>query len=1156
MSSNVCSLVCAGGSFGPDGGPCTLCPAGTYKASPGTAVCRDTCPANSTSPEGSTSADECVCSMGFYSFSGLFATNCTSCARGSYRVLSGQDECSACEPAKYKETVGPGVCALCPPSSSSMSGSSEATDCACNSNFFGANGAACTPCLAASSAPSGSVDASACTCNAGYSGLGNGSSACTACEAGWFKSTPGSAECQCCPAYSNLPSVSTDHAACWCNAGYTDSGQLCTACEIGTYKLELGSQPCAACPAGKYKTDTGPGPCAACGSNSDSPVGSYRAAYCRCKQGFTGDNGGTCSQCNAGTYKIAAGDDACTWCVAGKYSSNFRAITEAACLNCAVGTSSSLVGAVSSASCQQCESGKYSAVPASEICANCVAGKHSSEVGASSEATCSSCVRGKYSSNPGATSHTTCVDCMAGKYLPFPASMTESDCKECDAGTFSPRVGAAEEVTCQACPPGSTAMESSDAITDCRCEPGFSGSDGGPCLQCAAGTYKAGSGPAVCDACLPNSNAPLGSTTSTACTCNAGCTGPAGGTCVQCIAGKYKIAPGEAACDNCTAGQYSTAVGAASDVCQRCPTNSDASEASDQEVDCTCNAGYTSESGVCAACETGTYKSEPGSLPCDPCPTDSISPVASVLPTSCICKVGYAGINRTSCAPCESGKYKLSVGFGLCTICPMGTEKDFTGPGTCMPITRPAIVVSLVIGLPITLKEFDEQKQQSFRQGLARAAGVVVSDVRILNIEPVSGSRRLLSESISIEVEIAAKDNTAAEAMAGNLDADSINKQMLEVGLPAATIIEGATVKSVATESPSPENGNVPSSQDLMITGPAPAASSKKFELWYIGIIIGVVVLTIIYFVIMLYRRQRTKRCVDPPIIPEEAPGATSSSLRTRLNYDLSDRQSPSANVDPQQLEQWQTIDSDENITGGDNMLPEASDDISAIHLQPADNFSVKAQQPLYTSPGNISSSLRERLNPAGKHNEDSQTMPIQNKQISAHGGNENESIQHSSGGGIENNVPGIENSTTLPTASPAVLAQRPVSAQSTMPAMLTASLQVYPHSTVQHYEIHPSSIEISVPNLPSTTASLGFDRRALHVARQSKIEDGVYKGDIVEDLEADNNEEQYDAMQAGSATKHAFNYQAAETMGLQNAIKAKLQAAKDVVKSVTDWRQ
>jgi len=29
--------------------------------------------------------------------------------------------------------------------------------------------------------------------------------------------------------------------------------------------------------------------------------------------------------------------------------------------------------------------------------------------------------------------------------------------------------------------------------------------------------------------------------------------------------------------------------------------------------------------------------------------------------------------------------------------------------------------------------------------------------------------------------------------------------------------------------------------------------------------------------------------------------------------------------------------------------------------------------------------------------------------------------------------------------------------------------------------------------------------------------------------------------MQAGSATKHAFNYQAAETMSLQNAIKAKL---------------
>jgi len=415
--------------------------------------------------------------------------------------------------------------------------------------------------------------------------------------------------------------------------------------------------------------------------------------------------------------------------------------------------------------------------------------------------------------------------------------------------------------------------------------------------------------------------------------------------------------------------------------------------------------------------------------------------------------------------------------------------------------------VSLVIGLPITLTKFDEQKQQSCRQGLARAAGVVVSDVRILNIENVSRSRRLLCESFSIEVEIAAKDNTAAQAKAGNLDADSINEQLLEVGLPAATIIEGATVKSVATESPSPENGNVPCSQDLITTGPAPAASSKKFELWYIGIMMGVVVLTIIFFVTMLYRRQRTKSCVDPPIIPEEAPGATSSSLRTRPNYDLSDGQSPSANVNPQQVEQWQTIDSDENITGGDNMLPVASDDISAIQSQPADDSSAQVQQPSYTSPGNISSSLREKLNPAGKYKEDAKTMPFQNKQVSAHGG-DNESMQHSIGGRTENVVPGIKHSTTLPTASPAVLAQLPVSAQSTMPAMLTASLQVYPHSNIQHYEIYPGPIEISVPNLPSATASLGFDRRALHVTGQSKIDDGVHKGDIIEDLEADNSEE------------------------------------------------
>jgi len=106
----------------------------------------------------------------------------------------------------------------------------------------------------------------------------------------------------------------------------------------------------------------------------------------------------------------------------------------------------------------------------------------------------------------------------------------------------------------------------------------FSAASGlGECSQRVSGTYQAEKGSVVCNACPANSHSPVQSTASTACTCNVGWTGPnGGGTCTKCVAGKYKIATGDAACASCLVGKYSTLVGATSNVCQACPTNSNA----------------------------------------------------------------------------------------------------------------------------------------------------------------------------------------------------------------------------------------------------------------------------------------------------------------------------------------------------------------------------------------------------------------------------------------------------------------------------------------------------------------------------------------------------------------------------------------------------
>jgi len=111
----------------------------------------------------------------------------------------------------------------------------------------------------------------------------------------------------------------------------------------------------------------------------------------------------------------------------------------------------------------------------------------------------------------------------------------------------------------------------------------------GTCESCDIGTYKTASGTTSCINCPSDSNAAEGSTKVSDCTCNRGYIGPDGSTCTACVVGKYKVELGDAACTNCVAGKYSTAVGATSDVCQMCPTNSDSAEGSGTSGSCSCN---------------------------------------------------------------------------------------------------------------------------------------------------------------------------------------------------------------------------------------------------------------------------------------------------------------------------------------------------------------------------------------------------------------------------------------------------------------------------------------------------------------------------------------------------------------------------------------
>jgi hypothetical protein len=114
------------------------------------------------------------------------------------------------------------------------------------------------------------------------------------------------------------------------------------------------------------------------------------------------------------------------------------------------------------------------------------------------------------------------------------------------------------------------------------------------CAACAAGTYSGSEGSTECAACPANSHS---SAALTDCLCNAGYSGPDGGPYTACVAGSYKTSPGPGACTLCGEDTYSVSVAAtASSVCLACPPDSttESLTGNDNITRCYCDLGYIS----------------------------------------------------------------------------------------------------------------------------------------------------------------------------------------------------------------------------------------------------------------------------------------------------------------------------------------------------------------------------------------------------------------------------------------------------------------------------------------------------------------------------------------------------------------------------------
>ena len=417
----------------------------------------------------------------------------------------------------------------------------------------------------------------------------------------------------------------TSVKSCQCNAGYTGtieySDSICTACPAGKFKDNAGNSTCQECPQNTY-SEIAASLCIQCPANSSSAANSNSISDCLCDPGFkySSLNGGSCEMCLEGTYKNSYANTVCLACEEGKFSSERGSIV-----------------------CNDCNNNSQSfPLQGGEIC-----------------------------------------KCNAG-YIQNTTDLILPVCKPCKANQYQHLSG---QTTCVDCPENSLSPIATESAMGCLCNDGYFQQDSllPECQACAAGTYKeAAFSPdndyLPCSTCPINSHSIHTSGSLTECICNAGYEGPDGGPCTACVPGKFKSLNGSAACQSCDIHYFSDEP--ASTICTSCVTflNSDGAitehNGSDTSDDCKCDLsqGFLQifdELGkrTCSGCQVGTYAKSNG---CQNCTGGQYADVGGL--TACKdCLANSASYNYPHVAcQCDKGYHGLPVSQNIADF----TQKD------------------------------------------------------------------------------------------------------------------------------------------------------------------------------------------------------------------------------------------------------------------------------------------------------------------------------------------------------------------------------------------------------------------------------------------------------------------------------------------------
>ncbi|KAJ1464261.1 hypothetical protein T484DRAFT_1649837, partial [Baffinella frigidus] len=269
--------------------------------------------------------------------------------------------------------------------------------------------------------------------------------------------------------------------------GWSD-GKECALCSTGKFKSSAGSQSCTSCPDGATSTESRTG--CNCGSTRE-----FINGQCECIAGFTLIEG-TCTECEAGTYKDTTGSGSCTSCDVGS-SSAVGSDDVADCTICEVGYHIHVVEEVSGStgSCIMCSEGTYKDTigphsPGESDCTSCPS-YTTSEMGSTELIDCT-CQTGYTAGSDGVQ----CSSCLIGTSKDV---VGPSTCEACVSGTYAAMRG---QDTCTECPSYTSSVEGSSEQVDCKCTAGYTAaSDGVECDKCPKGTYKHETGAVACSVC-------------------------------------------------------------------------------------------------------------------------------------------------------------------------------------------------------------------------------------------------------------------------------------------------------------------------------------------------------------------------------------------------------------------------------------------------------------------------------------------------------------------------------------------------------------------------------------------------------------------------------------------------------------------------------